>query len=432
MKYFWFFIYNIFFLPSFWIYVHIAGIFNSKIRRGLLKRKSWLNSLKNDVSTLDPKENNILIQCSSLGEFHEAEPVIEELDRTGCYNFIISFFSTSGYDNFEQSSQSLGLKNSRMIKTLLPFDSIRNIRRFLNLVNPSVTIFVKYDLWYNFLWELHRRGARLLVINAKYRRNDVKWRGLFRSFFVTMYDFLTVVVTANRYSQKVFRRMLTGPVNVVDYGDTKLDYIMQAAYRRNGESVLRESLTQGKVVLVAGSTWKEDEELLVPVLEKIASVSSHFLSVIAPHEPSNENLTRLEEKIKPFPGLRSIRFSALERYDGENVIILDSVGLLFGIYRNADIAYVGGGFGSGLHNVLEPASWNIPVLFGKHQLTEDAKILMDRGSGISIGNAEELYDTLFELLTMKEKRIELGLKSGVIFKNRRQSSRKIAELITEF
>jgi 3-deoxy-D-manno-octulosonic-acid transferase len=430
MKYFWFFIYNVFFLPSFWIYVHAASIFNPKIKRGLVKRRTWFAHLKNDTRHLDAGKKNILIQCSSLGEFHEAKPVIEELDRGGDYNFIISFFSTSGYDNFEQSSESLGLRNSRIVKTLLPFDSLSNIEKFLSLAKPSVTIFIKYDLWFNLLWKLSKRGIRGVIINAKYRRNDVKWKIFLRSFFVTMYNFLNVVVTANRYSERVFKRVLSGTVDVKDYGDTKLDYIMEAADRRNGDYVLKASLLQDKVVFVAGSTWKEDEGLLVPVLEKISSISSRFLSVIAPHEPNTENIVWLEERISEFPGLCSIRYSGLNHYGGQNIIIIDNIGLLFSLYRHADIAYVGGGFGNGLHNVLEPASCNIPVLFGNERLSEDARLLLHRGSGISIGNADELYNALFELVNKKKKRNEMGRRSGAIFENRPHASRKIAELIS--
>lgn len=431
MKYFWFFIYNVFFLPLFWLYVHAASIFNPKIKRGLLKRRAWFAHLKNDALLLDTGKKNILIQCSSLGEFHEAKPVIEELDRGGAYNFIISFFSTSGYDNFEQSAESLGLKNSRIVKTLLPFDSLTNIERFLNLAKPSVAIFIKYDLWFNLLWKLNKRGIRGVVINAKFRRNDVKWKIFLRSFFVTMYNFLNVVVTANRYSERVFKKVLSGTVDVKDYGDTKLDYIMEAADRRNGEYVLKARLVQDKVVLVAGSTWKEDEYLLVPVLEKISSISSRFLSIIAPHEPNKQNIVWLEERINDFPRLRSIRFSGLNRYSGQNIIIIDNIGLLFSLYRYADIAYVGGGFGNGLHNVLEPASCSIPVLFGNERLSEDARSLLYRGSGISIGNADDLYNVLSELVNKKEKRNEIGRKSGAIFENRPHASRKIAELIAE-
>ncbi len=435
MKYFWFLIYNLFFLPLFWLYIHISAIFSEKIRTGLNSRKHLFKELNSDLGQLDSNRKNILIQCSSLGEFHEAKPVITQLDKSGSYNFIISFFSPSGYDNFDPHGNDLPIK-SKVIKTFLPLDSYRNVARFMRIINPDRVLLIKYDLWYNMLYYLKRHRIYSVLINAKYRKDDKKWSIVSRSFYRTMYNCLRALITADSNAEKFYKAFLSDETTVMNYGDTKIEYITGAAENDKSKTNIDRQILWNRSVFLAGSTLKEDDDLILPVIDKICEKHSGnglaLLNIIAPHEPSEVNLRIIEKKIESgYPSIRSIRYSRLQNLTNENVILIDRIGLLFSLYRYADVAYVGGGLRTGMHNVLEPASYGIPVIFGNVRISDDAAELLRRGSGKAIGNIDELYETLLELLKEKDKGKSVGLKSNGVFRNKTEASKKIAELLTE-
>jgi 3-deoxy-D-manno-octulosonic-acid transferase len=438
MKYFWLFIYNIFFLPSFWISIHISAIFNPKIRKALRRRHFLFKTLESDIKTLDPHKKNIVLQCSSLGEFHEAKPVISELDKSDSYNFIVSFFSPSGYDNFNPEIKQELTNNSKIIKTLLPFDWYWNMSRFIALLNPSAVLLIKYDLWYNFLYCLNEKKVYKALINAKYKVNDIKWKFIIRSFYKGMFNFLNVIITSDADSEKAFKRILRIDTQIMNYGDTKIEYVSKAVNIERDREIIDAGIFKDKIIFVAGSTWEEDEDVILPVVNEISSKYGEperpgsLVTVIAPHEPDEFHLEEIETKINStFKNIRAIRFSHLRDYWNQNVIVIDSIGLLFSLYKYAAIAYVGGGFRTGMHNVLEPASYRIPVMFGDIKISEDAERLLRTGSGIAVKDSSDLSKRLEELLNEKDKRKELGSRSINVFENGSEPSKKIAELITE-
>lgn len=431
MKHFWFVFYNIFFLPLFWILIHLSSVFNSKIRIALRKRKFLFNNLQSELRKLNPNKKNILLQCSSLGEFHQAKPVIAELDKADSYNFIISFFSPSGYDNFD-ADKDLKISGA-IIKTFLPFDWYLNVKRFIHLINPSAVLFIKYDLWYNFLYYLNRQKIYSTLINAKFRKSNIKWKFIIRSFYKAMLNFFNAVITADIKSEEEYRKILSRDTIVINYGDTKIEYISRTAGNQNRKAVIDEAILKNKTIFIAGSTWEEDDDLILPVIDKIYSKYAEnglsLLTIIAPHEPDKNNLDRFERRINEYKNIRAIRFSELNNYNNQNLILVDSIGLLFSLYKYSALAYVGGGLRTGLHNVLEPASYGIPVLFGNIKISADAEQLLNKGSGIAVGNAEELHKWLIELLKEKDKRKELGLRSISVFEKMPEASKKIAELV---
>jgi 3-deoxy-D-manno-octulosonic-acid transferase len=187
-------------------------------------------------------------------------------------------------------------------------------------------------------------------------------------------------------------------------------------------------------VFVVGSSWDKDEDVIFPVLEKITtnglSKEHPVVTIIAPHEPTEDNLEHIEYDLyTKYPGLKSIRYSDLNRYKGENLIIIDCIGILMGLYKYAHIAYVGGGFKTGMHKVLEPAGYGIPVLFGNEKLSEDAEHLIKKGGGIPIEDSKDLYKNLLNLFTKNEIRSQIGSKSLSVFDINNQASKKIAEVI---
>jgi 3-deoxy-D-manno-octulosonic-acid transferase len=387
--------------------------------------------LETNVAKLNHSKKNILIQCSSLGEFEEAKPIIEELDKTDSFNFIISFFSPSGFEN---ARLDFPIK-SNIIKTYLPFDRIDQIRKFIKLTEPASVLFIKYDLWFNFLYYLSSRMVLKILVNASYNRSSVKFKVfVFRSFYKALLKYFDIIVTKDEDDAVDFRKLVNNSVKVETYGDTKIERIRKAIVNSRKKEFLNPNILKNKKIFVVGSSWNEDECMLLPVIDKITSnghvESENLLTIIAPHEPDEENVKNIEKKIQnEFPHLKSIRYSKLKGYKGENVIIVDCIGILLSLYRYADIAYVGGGLQSGLHNVFEPAGYGIPVLFGNLKLSEDAQTLIESGGGIPISNSGVLYKNLVVLLDKTEVRQKIGEYSAVIFRMKADTSKNIAKLI---
>lgn len=432
MKKIWFLTYNILFLPVFWIAVRLFAIFNEKVRKAIAERKSLFYSLKQDLKSFDKSKKNILIHCSSLGEFEQAKPVIQELDKTGRFNFLISFFSPSGYHH---SKLDYKLK-SAVTKIYLPFDDLTNVKRFLTLVNPVAAIFIKYDLWFNLLYDLEKRNVFKFLVNATYSEKSFKWKFFItRSYRRIVYSFFNVISTADEDDAKSLKGVLSKNVEIYVLGDTKLERIKQAKENSMTKTLLNSSVINDKKVLVIGSSWNSDMEVILPVLNKMngSTGKRKLLSVIAPHEPSDDNIAFIEEDLSEhYKNLNSIRYSNIDNYTNENVILIDCVGLLLTLYKYADIAYVGGSWQAGLHNVMEPAGYGIPVLFGSDKITDDADLLIKKGGGIPVEDSKSFYKNLANLLDCKEDRERVGLNSSSVFEARNEASKKISELLQKY
>jgi 3-deoxy-D-manno-octulosonic-acid transferase len=432
MKKIWFLTYNILFLPVFWVAVRLFAIFNEKARKAIAERKSLFYSLKQDLKSFDKSKKNILIHCSSLGEFEQAKPVIQELDKTGSFNFLISFFSPSGYHHAKLDYK---LK-SAVTKIYLPFDDLTNVKRFLAIVNPVAAIFIKYDLWFNLLYELEKRNVFKFLVNATYSEKSFKWKFfLTRSYRRVVYNFFNVISTADEDDAKNLKNVLSKNVEIYVLGDTKLERIKQAKENSMTKTLLNSSIINDKKVLVIGSSWDSDMEIILPVLNKITSGNTKrkLLTVIAPHEPSVDNISNIENNLaEQFINLKSIRYSNIDNYSDENIILIDCVGLLLTLYKYADIAYVGGSWQAGLHNVMEPAGYGIPVLFGNDKITDDADLLIKKGGGIPVEDSKTFYRNLANLLDSSEERERFGANSSSVFEAKNEASKKISELLQKY
>ncbi len=433
MKYIWLLTYNVFFLPLFWVGLKILSPFNKKIREGFRARKHFFRDLSVYVNALDISKKNILIHCSSLGEFEQAKPIIEILDKMEKFNFIISFFSTSGYNNFTFDTHLI----SKYTVIYLPFDSPDNVKRFIKIINIQAAIFVKYDLWLNLLNQLSNKNIFKMLVNATYSEKAIKWKFFItRSYRRLVYNFFNVIATPDKDDADNLKRILSPDVNIYEVGDTKVERIRKAKSISQNVSLLKDSILKNKRVFVVGSSWEADDSLILPVLNKLDDKYRNngmaILTIIAPHEPTEDNIAEIESLIKlNFGNLKTIRYSNIKKYSNENIIIIDRIGLLMTLYKYADISYVGGGLQSGLHNVLEPAIHCIPVMFGNHKLSGDAELLMEIGGGIAIDNHQDLYRNIVNLLKDDNLRKEIGKKSLSVFEKQNESSRKITDLLVE-
>jgi 3-deoxy-D-manno-octulosonic-acid transferase len=413
MNTFWFVFYNTLIVPGFWLAFHLAALVKRKVRVGLRGRNGLFDDLRQQVKSLtgDPR---VWFHSSSLGEFEQAKPIIGALRRRfPGLNIIVSFFSPSGYEH----SKNYRLAN---LITYLPFDSRRNARQFVELIKPTAAVFVRYDVWPNHLWELHRRRIPSFIANATMRENSSRRIAILKSFHRSMYNAIDSILAVSDTDANRYRSLhLTHPrVEVI--GDTRYDQVWVRSQEARGKHLIPEAVVRGKKILVVGSSWEGDERIILPAFSKMFSVEPELLLVVVPHEPNEETLERIEnqlDRLCPKGCELSIRFSGLSDYRNERVIIVDSVGILLSLYAYASVAYVGGGFlgkpgNGGVHNVLEPAVFGIPVLYGpNNDNSQEAVALAQRGGGFVVTDERELYKRLRILLGDNDARGRAGRQS---------------------
>ncbi len=403
MQRFWYLFYNGLVIPVFWVLLQIGALANQKIRRGIRGRRGLFEQLSQDVKKLT-KSRRIWFHSSSMGEFEQAKPIISALKkRYDNLDVVVSFFSPSGYEH------SRNYKLASLI-TYLPFDSSAGARRFLDLIQPSAAIMVRYDIWPNHVWELRKREIPTLIANATLRKTSSRLYPLLRSFHHHVYQSITSILTVSQADVEAFQKLdLTHPqLHVI--GETRYDQVWQRSEEARSKHLIPPAILKRKKVLVVGSSWEEDEAVLLPAFRRIAQHDSNALMILVPHEPNVETLERLEISLNY--SLRSIRFSDLNDYSDENVILVDSIGILTALYQYADVAYVGGSFRQGIHNVLEPAVYGIPVLYGpKHQNSREAVELARRAGSFVVTNPEECYAHVRKLFNDKKARVKAGTVS---------------------
>ena len=403
MQRFWFLFYNSVVIPGFWLLVQLGALVNPKIRRGIQGRKGLLDRLEIEVKQLKGARR-FWFHSSSMGEFEQAKPIIAELRRRNDdIDIIVSFFSPSGYEH------SRNYQPANLI-TYLPFDTVANARRFLDLIKPTIAIMVRYDIWPNHIWELHKRGVPIVIANATMRKSSSRYYPILRSFHRDVYEQITSILTVSQGDVDAFQNFgLTNPeLHVV--GETRYDQVWQRSLEAKTKHLIPTAILRRKKLFVVGSSWDEDEAVLLPAFRRVAQHDSSALMILVPHEPTLPTLERLELALNYT--MRTIRFSDLNDYSNENVILVDSIGILMSLYQYADVAYVGGSFRQGIHNVLEPAVYGIPVLYGpKHENSQEAMELARRGGSFVITNAEECYMQLRRMLNDKKARLRAGAES---------------------
>lgn len=362
------------------VLLHVAQFFNPKARQWVAGRKDIFKIIKAKV---DPSRQHIWFHFASLGEFEQGRPVLEDLKKQyPSEGIIITFFSPSGYEL---------RKNYALADHVfyLPIDTASNAERFIELTNPKLAVFTKYEYWFHYFKALHRNSIPLLIISAIFRKDQpfFKWYG---SFNRATLRFVTHFFVQDASSIELLNSI--GLKNATISGDTRFDRVAEnAAAPKQFAQV--ESFCSGSPVFIAGSTWPEDEKLIAGVVKSYPD----WKFVIAPHEIKDEKIKALEAML---PQQSSVRYSKVTSVAVPNtrVLIIDNIGMLSALYQYGHIAFIGGGFGVGIHNTLEAAAFGIPVIFGPnyHKFLE-AKALIKNGGGYSISNATELEQTLLQL-----------------------------------
>ncbi len=424
MPTFWYIVYNSIVIPLLWVVLQILSLFNHKVRRGIRGRAGLFEQLRHDEKKLTAP-CRIWFHSSSLGEFEQARPIIAALRKQySNIDIVVTFFSPSGYEH------SRSYKLAALI-SYIPFDTAKNARRFIDLIKPTVAVIVRYDVWPNHLWELHRRGIPILLANATLRKNSSRFWFALRSFHHYLYNTITAILTVSETDAEAFRAFELRQPEIRVIGETRYDQVWQRSVEARTKHVIPATIVKRRKVFVVGSSWEEDEAVVVPVFRRIAQRDPSALMILVPHEPTEETLERLELSLNF--NLRSIRFSALNDFSNENVIIVDSIGILMTLYQYADVVYVGGSFKQGIHNVLEPAAYGLPVLFGpKHDNSHEAKELVARGGAFVVAGQEECYRQLRKFLNDQRIRTRAGKISLRLVQENIGATERFIERLSKF
>lgn len=367
--------------------------FNHKIKQGVKGRSETFGILKNSLST---KDKTLWFHCASLGEYEQGLPVFKAIKtQYKNHKVVLTFFSPSGYEI---------RKNTPIadVVVYLPIDTKKNAKHFLSLVHPELTVFVKYDIWPNYLNEIRKRQLKALLISASFRAHQpyFKWYGspLRQALFAFEHIF-----TQNKTSKTLLESI--DYMDATISGDTRFDRVSDQLNQNNALNFI-DTFKQDKLCVVAGSTWPEDEALFINFINSEASKDIKF--IIAPHNIKDSQIKNLKERIHS----ETVLFSEKDTSDCSKaqVFIIDTIGLLSKIYSYADIAYVGGAMGyTGLHNTLEPAVFGVPIIIGSHHSKfPEAKAMIDNLGMFPVSNQREFNTILNDLIADKQKRITSG------------------------
>ena len=382
-------------------FLRLIALFNPKIKLFVEGRKVVFHQLQEAIT---PSDKTIWFHAASLGEFEQGLPIMEAIKKKyPSHKIVVSFFSPSGYE----------VKKSNTIADVtvyLPLDTKRNAHNFIKAVHPDLVFFIKYEFWPNYLNELKQLQIKTFLVSGIFRKNQAffKWYG---GFYRKALEAFSYFFVQNENSKTLIQRL--GYQNVMISGDTRFDRVMNILERDNSLDFMDEFCTANTKIIVIGSSWPKDEEML---LNYINTSAENIKFVIAPHNIKADQIKNLKSQLRKKTILYSeykneISFMGQKDKMKEiQVFIIDTIGILTKIYSYADIAFVGGGFGNpGVHNILEPATFGIPIVIGpNYSHFTEATALVNLGGCISIKNQNQLKEIIDKLLQNEDERLEKG------------------------
>ena len=387
--------------------LQLASPFNPKAKSWLEGRRNWQVNLRNKVEVLK-LENAIWFHCASLGEFEQGRPVIEKIKKENAQQkIVLTFFSPSGYEiqkNYPFAD----------LVTYLPHDTTSNSKAFLAILKPKLAIFVKYEFWLNYLFELERKEIPAFLISTVIKKHQsfFKWYGgNFRRALKTY----KIVYTQDVHSIKLLRvlKVSTG----VLAGDTRFDRVLQICSSPKQIKEI-EDFAKDSFVIIAGSSWQKDEDYLIESYVQLKEKHPYLKLIIAPHEIDKKNIDRLKNLLYknqlPFH-----LFSDNPPAYTDSILVVNAIGFLSSIYQYGTVAFIGGGFTNGIHNILEPTVYGLPVLFGpNYKKFNEAFEVIDLNAGFVVNDANELTKQLSTLIEDKKVLSESSrLAKNYVLKN---------------
>jgi 3-deoxy-D-manno-octulosonic-acid transferase len=375
------------------VLIRLVALFNPKARQWAAGRNGIFEKLK--TSRAGTTQPVAWFHCASLGEFEQARPVIENFRiQHPAYTILLTFFSPSGYEIRKDYAQADWV-------FYLPLDTRSNARKFIEIVRPAIVFFAKYEFWHYYLTELRRRSIPTILFSSIFRPNQAffQWYG---SFFRNMLRCFDHIFVQNNESQVLLQRI--GLQNVTVAGDTRIDRVGKIAETKKDIPVAAVFKGQDPLLIV-GSAWQGDLDLLLPFLNRF---SQPLKVIVAPHEIKEETLQHIEKTLTR----KTLRFSSATEttvIQGD-VLLIDGIGLLASLYQYGDFAFVGGGFYDGIHSILEPAVFGMPIFFGPdYRKFQEAFDLIDAGAAFCVHNTAEfaaLFDELYQNASRRQQLAE--------------------------
>lgn len=393
------------------VFLRFVSLFHPKASLWVSGRKNWRKKLAEKVA---PGQQWIWFHCASLGEFEQCRNLIEWIKANHSqHKVLITFFSPSGYE----IRKNYALAD---FVTYLPLDTPKNARDFLDILQPSLVFFVKYELWINILMEIESRKIPAVLISARVGENSRFLTSLFAPLYRRVFLGFRHIFTQDEGTKELLTRF-SGHREITVSGDTRYDRVLA-----NRESFVEipflEKFTQAKLCLICGSTWPVDENAIFSAWDRLKDLPE-LVMVIAPHEINPQRIQQWKQK---YP-TETLLFSEKEQYTSSHRMLwIDNIGMLSRLYYYGDVAYVGGGWGTGLHNILEPATFGNVVVFGhRHEKFPEAADLIGAGGGFSVKDELALYDNLRKFFTDTELRQKICVSNKKFVDQRSGATRII-------
>lgn len=399
--------------------VWVASLFSKKVRMMWQGEHQAFRILKECVN---PNDKYIWFHAASLGEFEQGRPLIEHIRKEHPeYKILLTFFSPSGYEvrkNYEGAD----------ICCYLPLDTIRNARRFLRLIRPAMAFFIKYEFWYNYLHILKHRGVPAYSVSSIFRPDQVFFQWYGRGYRKVL-DCFTHFFVQNEESRELLSQIGIDRATVV--GDTRFDRVLQIKEASKQlpliEAFVGTAEQQPTKVFVAGSSWEPDEDIFI----KYFNEHKDWKLIIAPHVIGENHLKEIVSKLDRKVTRYSVATTESARQ--ADCIIIDCFGLLSSIYHYGSVSYIGGGFGNGIHNVLEAAVWSVPVVFGpNNKHFQEAQGLLKVQGGYQIENYQEFAELMNQFDNNADFLAQSGKQAGLFVSSRAGATQKIIDDIKDF
>jgi 3-deoxy-D-manno-octulosonic-acid transferase len=388
------------------VFFPVMGFFSLKLQKFVSGRKDWRSILSQKMSALGPEGQHLPLihfHCASVGEFEQARPLIEKLHSSlPGHRILLTFFSPSGFE----------LRKNYAFADLvfyLPVDTKQNMRDFLNLVNPSMVVIVKYEFWPNFLFECYNRNIPVISVSVVFRAGQFYFRR-HGNFFLNALRTIEHFFVQDSASLEILAGAGINQATIA--GDTRFDRVISV--RDQGAPVAEAvDFVENNPAMVIGSAWPEDMKVLGPVIQKFAG---RMKFIVVPHEVDSDSLDSICRYLPDF-----VKFSEWDGNKERRVMLVDKIGMLSRLYACGKIAWVGGAYGKGLHNILEAAVYGMPVFFGNRNYTKfrEALELIEMGAAFPVSSADELSSYLEELLNDSAQLEKLsGIARDYVFQNR--------------
>ena len=423
--------YNTLVIPALTAGFYIAARFSPKIREGLVGRRSVFDSIKEQLASARELGQTVWFHFTSVGEFEQAKPLIEALKDDA--RIVLTYFSPSVHPNVANYPH-------HDAAIYLPLDTSRNAERLFQIIKPSLLVFSKFDIWPNLVWCAAEHRLPIALIAGTLHPKSKRLASVARPFFRDVHRHISVHCVISEGDARRFRMICPPSAQIEVTGDTRFDRVYQRAITVNGEAeFFPGQSTLQRPILIAGSTYLEEEQVVLEVLSHLRENASHDPDfnnlphlILVPHEPTAERIDEIRTQLDRL-GISRVYFSELQEdvdLSQIDVIVIDTIGLLAQLYRLGDVAFVGGSFHGSVHNVMEPAAMAKPILFGPtiHNAYE-AGILKVRGGAQLVNNAKEMAEVLTSLFSDAAERTRMGqIGKQVIEENLGASERTLAQI----